>query len=191
MQRLMVKPLPSQEELCALLRYELDTGKLYWRERPVSMFTAYKYRSAEGSASAWNDLHAGKEALISVNRKGHLYGTLWKDRFLAHRVIWKMVHGVDPDNIDHINGNPSDNRLSNLRSVTNAENHKNMKLMRTNTSGVCGVKRTPYGTWAATGSIDNRNKHIGTFASKADAIAARKMFEANHGYHPNHGRVTA
>jgi hypothetical protein len=60
---------------------------------------------------------------------------------LAHRIIWKLVHGDIPEGmvIDHINGNPFDNRLHNLRLVTHTENCRNARSHTTNSTRLKGI----------------------------------------------------
>ncbi|CAN7192555.1 HNH endonuclease [Acidovorax sp. LjRoot117] len=95
-------------------------------------------------------------------------------RYLAHRLAWLYVHGVFPDGyIDHINGNTSDNRIENLRAVTQSENMHNTKLRRDNTSGFRGVsmnKQTKH--WVAQLRLQGKVICLGTFATPADASAA-------------------
>ena len=61
-------------------------------------------------------------------------------KYLAHRLVWLYHYGEWPsDQIDHIDGDPLNNHIDNLRVVTNQENLKNQKLYINNTSGVAGV----------------------------------------------------
>lgn len=166
--------LPSQEELRQTFRYDPDTGKLFWLPR-------------KGNVS-WNKVFAGKESGC-LDSKGYIRIRTEGRAWVAHRVIWKLVSGEDPDFIDHINGNRSDNRICNLRSVSQTENARNTAKHRTNTSGCTGVfwlKRES--RWYAVISINNKRKVLGSFREKADAIAARKAAEKELGYHENHGR---
>lgn len=125
------KPLPDQSVLHQILRYEPDTGKLYWRERPLELFTISDtssgrgnrgLKTAEQAAAGWNNAYANTEAFTAANDRGYLRGLIFGQSYKAHRVIYKMVHGEEPDEIDHINMDRSDNRLCNLRSVTHREN---------------------------------------------------------------------
>lgn len=61
--------------------------------------------------------------------------------YLAHRVVWELHNGEIPEEmqIDHIDGDSTNNKLSNLRTVTQAINSKNCKLRKDNSSGTCGV----------------------------------------------------
>jgi hypothetical protein len=185
----MPKPLPSPELLRKLLRYEPDTGRLFWRKRTPDMFEGQS-RNAQDCCNAWNNKFAGREAFTSISGKGYNSGAIFGRNYRAHRVIWAIFHGEWPrGQIDHINGNPSDNRIKNLRDVTNEENHRNMKTRSDNTSGVMGVFF--YKTrkkWEAYIKTDGRKKHLGYFANIDDAIAARKAAEIKYGYHKNHGR---
>ena len=185
----MPKELPSPELLRKLLRYEPDTGKLYWRKRTPDMFKSGKF-SSECICASWNKRYANRLALASKNNWGYLIGRISDRLYKSHRVIWAIFYGDWPDeHIDHINGIRDDNRIVNLRSVSNAENGMNTKLPATNTSGACGVfwhKKNE--KWIAQINVNGRRKHIGSFADKNDAIVARKNAEIKYGYHENHGR---
>lgn len=182
-----VKPLPAQDLLCQLLDYDAETGTLTWKPRDVSMFKPSKTRSAKHVAGIWNSRYAGTPALTAIERDGHLKGTVDGVYYKAHRIIWKMVHGVDPVEVDHINGNASDNRLINLRSVTGAENSRNMQRYSSNSTGDVGVYRKGKFWMARIGGKENL-LYLGTFLTKQEAVAARQAAEVMLGYHPNHGR---
>jgi hypothetical protein len=102
------------------------------------------------------------------------------------------MHGEFPTyQIDHIDGDGLNNRLENLRDVTQLENLRNMTLYRNNTSGrigVCFVKRE--GKWCAQIGTKSGSKHLGHFSNFDDAVTARKAAEVELGYHENHGRVS-
>lgn len=177
--------LPSQDVLNQFLRYDPDSGKLFWRARTDDMFTGGDDRTN----AAWNSRYAGKEAFITANVKGYLYGSIHKQKMKAHRVIWKMVTGQEPDQIDHINGDAADNRWVNLRDVAGWENQRNMKRPKNNTSGHIGVSwDSNRNLWSA--EIWNRGKKhaLGRFENIDDAVAARRAAQEQFGFHPNHGR---
>ena len=185
----MSKELPSPELLRKLLRYEPETGKLYWRERSVEMFEDGG-RSAEHARNNWNSKHAGKEAFTAFDKGGYKVSCLSYRNHKAHRVIWAIFHGEWPkEQIDHANGVRDDNRIENLRSVTNAENGKNQKRPTHNTSGVIGVHWvTREKRWRARIKISGRQKDLGLFTDFDEAVAARKAAEVQYGFHENHGR---
>ena len=187
----MSKPLPSPELLRKLLRYEPETGKLFWRERPESMFMD-GWQTASTSAASWNSRYAGNMAMSARNNVGYLHGSIFYRSHKAHRVIWAMYHGEWPtDDIDHINGVKDDNRISNLRSVSHYENCRNQKKSRANTSGVTGVYwHKARRKWVSRIMVDGKHKNLGIFRSKSDAIKARKSAEVEHGFHANHGRTS-
>lgn len=108
---------------------------------------------------------------------------------LAHRLIWIIEYGEDPvGQVDHINHNRSDNRISNLRLVTQSGNQRNATMRKNNKSGVMGVwKRSSSRRWIVQIRCFGKQKDIGSFAEKWDAICARKSAEAEYGYHINHG----
>lgn len=172
----------TQESLQELIEYNPDTGEIFWKQRSEKWF------KRTGDHRHWNARFAGKKAGAIKRVNGDQPYALLRilnRTYRAHRVVWLLVYGYWPDEIDHINGNGLDNRLSNLRNVTRQENTTNKPLQRNNKSGVPGVyfdKKT--GQWRA--QIGNRS--IGYFRDKFNAICARKSAEAVAMYHPNHGR---
>lgn len=178
------KPLPSPEVLRQLLRYEPETGKLFWRRRPEQMFPSAR------DCAAWNAKNAEKEAFTTVGSSGYREGRIFKTGYRAHRVIYAVCNGEWPrDEVDHINGIRTDNRIANLRHATRAENGRNQRRPHDNSTGAIGVAFYRHdGTWQARISTGGRSIHLGYFDTKAEAIAARLKAEATHGFHPNHGR---
>jgi hypothetical protein len=119
-----------------------------------------------------------------------LVGNIFGLRLPAHRVVWAIHRGVWPDGeIDHINGDRADNRISNLRDVTRSENARNAAKPRTNRSGVVGVNwRTSKGKWRAYISEGDRTTHLGYFDDFSEAVNVRIAEERRRGFHENHGR---
>ena len=91
----------------------------------------------------------------------------------AHRLAWYAVYGKLPErNIDHINGDPGDNRLANLRLATQRQNCQNRRVMRTSKSGIKGVSfDANRKKWCAYICVDGRQTFLGRFTS-ADAAAS-------------------
>lgn len=134
------RQLPDPELLRKLLRYDPETGKLYWRERPAHMFCDSGRGGRFANAERWNLRWAGQEAFTTVSPRGYLMGTIFYIRLGAHRVAWAIATGHWPEyQIDHINGRESDNRLCNLRCATPSQNSMNRRLHRNNSSGQKGV----------------------------------------------------
>ncbi|GGJ39435.1 HNH endonuclease signature motif containing protein [Sphingopyxis bauzanensis] len=176
------KPLPPQDLLRNRLSYEADTGALIWRERPASNFPASRYPK-DRLAKIWNGKFAGGPALASPMANGYLHGALDSVDYLQHRIIWKLITGVDPEHIDHINGVRDDNRLCNLRSVSVSGNMRNRRISSNNQSGVIGVyleKKT--GLWCASIEVDGVVIYLGRHVHIADAQAARVAAEIEHGF---------
>lgn len=176
----------TPDMLRELLRYDPETGLLYWLKRPSSMFGG-GVQNPKSSAAAWNAKWAGSEAFTAVSN-GYKYGRIFMANYSAHRVIWTLVHGEWPDaDIDHISGDRSDNRLVNLRSVSHRDNCRNMTRSDANKSGVTGVMWDRHrGKWSA--AIGGTK--LGRFESKSAAISARRMAEKENGYHQNHGKAS-
>ena len=167
-----------------LLNYNPETGELTWKERTADMF------ATDGQMIGWNARYAGKPALTADTGRGYRQGGILGIRYRAHRVAWAMHYGEWPQVIDHENGVKDDNRIVNLRSVTQSENMRNAAMYDTNTSGHVGVYWNKGGSkWVSYISQNSKLVYLGSFTKKDDAIAARKAAEKKYGYHPTHGRV--
>lgn len=181
-----IKPLPSQKLLHILLRYEAETGKLYWKPRASKLFRNGA-QSKEWNANIWNGKNAGKEAFQTPLKTGHLYASIFRRKLLAHRVIWKMTYGTEPDVIDHDDGNPANNLLSNLNSVGQTINTRNARMSKNNTSGFNGVTRWR-DKWQAKICFNRKTIHLGCFDDIRDAVKSREDANLKYGFHANHGR---
>lgn len=176
----------SLEHLGILLEYEPETGRFFWRYRPVEMF------KRERVFKWWNRVYAGQVA-GGIDRQGYRKVTINGKYVALHRLAWAFMFGRWPDGeIDHINGDKSDNRIANLHDVGRSENSRNMPIQSNNRSGVTGVSRvSKTGLWRADIYRNRRQVHLGSFPTKEQAIAARKAAEKGLGYSPLHGRKSA
>ena len=174
------------EELRQFLSYDPETGAVRWRRRDLSLF------QGEGQWRYWNDQNAGR-AISSLDKEGYgvLCAILGRDVWIMlHRVAWALHYGEWPSGIlDHINGVKTDNRIENLREVTDAENLVNKAVYRKNLSGVPGVRRRArLGVWSVTiGGGRGRSRRASTVCF-GEAVRLRREMERDLGYHPNHGR---
>ena len=110
------------------------------------------------------------------NQRGYLSGQYEGKKFLLHRVIMGVTGKYNF--VDHINGNPMDNRKCNLRIVSPKENVMNRNLQPYNTSGVTGVtwfKRDS--KWMAQIIVDGKHIHLGYYNDFNKAVEARKEAE--------------
>jgi hypothetical protein len=153
----------SCDELRALLDYDPETGVFTWRVKTNS-------RAMRGS-NAGTVGHDGRVTIRIRNR-----------RYRAHRLAWLYVHGEWPtQEIDHINGDPGDNRIANLRVATRAQNLSNRPRQCNNKSGHKGVyldRRR--GKWQAQMMICGKSKHLGSFDAIEDAAAAYRAASIEH-----------
>lgn len=174
--------LISIETLHQLLRCDAEAGKLYWKPRPREMF------SSDRSFGMWNTRYAGTEAFTSLTPYGYPEGRIFDRGYRAHRVIWALYYGEWPEEIDHIDHNPANNKINNLRVVDHKTNCKNMKLFKTNKSGVVGVSFcNTFKKWKVTIWHAQKCHCLGSYDNKDEAVAVRKKAELDFRYHKNHG----
>lgn len=183
------KPLPTPDELRALLRYDENSGDLFWRTRRPEMFSDENGRR-NNACAIWNSRYAGKPA-ATTTRLGYLRLSVNGKPVMAHRVAWAIKYGKWPaGDIDHINGDRTDNRIENLRVVTTQDNNKNLALRKSNSTGIHGVTMFRK-KWRAQIGHNGRQIHLGCFDTVEKAALARKAAEHELGYHKNHGRKSA
>lgn len=171
----MVKENPPADHLRKRLDYNPETGELTWKYRPEA-------------PKCVNNAFCGKKAFTAKNADGYLTGRLDGKKYSAHRVIFAIVHGWWPEEVDHENHVRDDNRIANLKPVSHAMNGKNLRRQKNNTSGTTGVVwRKRENKWGAQIKANYKLYSLGLFENKEDAVAARKAAELVHGFHPNHG----
>lgn len=126
----------TQNELKALVPYDKDTGAF-------TRIAALSKRSAR---------HVGSICGSRNKVTGYVEMNVGGRKQYAHRLAWIYVYGYVPDGmrVDHVNRERSDNRISNLRLASHADNLRNCKVRIDNTSGVKGVSfDAARGKWAA------------------------------------------
>jgi hypothetical protein len=110
------------------------------------------------------------------------YYAVRKGRRGEPKMVWlhRQIAG-DPEGqvVDHMDGDTLNNRLANLRPCTHAQNRANHRLFRNNTSGNTGIYRNGNG-WQARIGLGRKIINLGTFATKEEAVAARKAAEAKY-----------
>lgn len=158
----------TPQELRELIEYDPATGAMLWRQRDEHHMPDLRARAS------WNARYAGKPVSSYRNEWGYNVFSVGSRKFQAHRVAWAIHYGEWPeDQIDHINRDPADNRIDNLRSVSLAENLRNKGSYRNNTSGYKGVTwHKSSGKWMAQLKVSGRNIHLGLFDDPAEAHAA-------------------
>jgi hypothetical protein len=156
-----MKPARAKDDLSydfvsRALAYEPKTGALAWR-------AGFVRTKAGGEAAGW------------VSALGYVQVKIGRRIYMAHRLAWLLQTGEWPAGcIDHINGVKTDNRLANLRDVSNSMNQQNRrKATRASRSGILGVARNETRKkWRAQIYIAGKQVFLGHFDSSDAASAA-------------------
>ena len=153
----MTAQILTQTRLRELLHYDPDTG----------IFTSRTKRGRFRAGTAMGTLGVKGRIQLHIDHKKHF----------AHRLAWLYVEGVWPSHeIDHINGVPTDNRISNLREATTKQNGENRGKQRNNTSGYKGVTWSNKSQkWQAQICHNGTRKYLGVFV---DPKAAHRTYLA-------------
>lgn len=180
----------SQRDVKELLEYDKEAGLLFWKKRTPKWFTDGK-NSAESTCNTWNTKFSGTLALNAVLASGYKKGCILCKQYYAHRIIWLWMTGEWPTkNIDHKDGNPSNNSWNNLRDVEQKINCKNLKMGKNNLSGKTGVHWSQSrNKWVVQIMVDYKNIFCGHYDSFEDACKRRDLEELKHGFYDNHGKA--
>ncbi|MGB0817788.1 MAG: HNH endonuclease signature motif containing protein [Candidatus Puniceispirillaceae bacterium] len=165
-----MKKLPPQKQLKSVFQYCKHSGKLFWKK------------------SVSRKCVVGKEAGSTVPVSGALRVGLFGCDYLVHRIIWKMHYGTEPPMIDHIDGNPKNNRIENLRKATASINNKNKRRDKRSKTGISGIyfnKNTQ--NYHARYSVNGKRVHVGYFPTLEEAKKQLNKARKNNGYTERHG----
>lgn len=141
------------EHVRSILDYNPETGVFTWKvgRRRVKAGEIAGYTRSDGYV------------VLSINQ----------NKCFAHRLAWLLSYGVLPKEIDHVNRNRADNRISNLRAVAHIENQWNMRPRNGSPSGYMGMcKRKGQNKWSAQISVKYKQKHLGLFNTPEEAAEA-------------------
>jgi len=182
--------IPPHDLLSQILSYDAVTGKFFWKWRPESMFDVGS--NPLRMWKVWNARYAGKEAAAYLGPSGYRCICIFDRRYPAHRIAWALYYGGDvPDMIDHINRVRCDNRISNLRPCTAAENAKNSSLRSDNKTGISGVwdkhPKAHGSRWKVVMASDGRISHTKSFKCLGAAIKHRNSKYRELGFSDGHG----
>lgn len=148
----------------SLLDYDSATGMFTWRE------------TGKGRRL---DLIAG-----SLDRHGYSQIRIGKKIYFAHRLAWLWCHGEMPaEVVDHIDGNPCNNAITNLRSVSRRVNQENQRTAPSSnkSTGLLGVSLHASGKYVAKIQSNRRQIYLGVFATPQAAHA--RYVEAKRAIH--------
>lgn len=152
------KLLPSFERLNELFEANAEAGVLTRR------LCLRKHLPVGSSAGA-------------IDSKGYVRVSVDGEFYPVHRILWKLFYGRDPtDQIDHINGEKTDNRICNLREVSNSQNQRNVGVRKNNRLGILGVHRMGRG-YRAYITVDGKKTFSRTVLTIEQAIEQRELLE--------------
>ena len=162
----------TQEYLQSILDYDRDTGLFTWKVN----------KGISGKSKA--GVHPGYK-----DKNGYMYIRIDYKLYRSHRLAWLYVYGEFKCEIDHIDNNPSNNAINNLRLCTSSENKCNTRLRSDSTSGVKGLHwYKAYKKWQVNINVNKKRKCYGYFDDFFEACCTiYSLRNKLHGEFANHG----
>lgn len=156
------------------LHYDPDTGAIVWKIKRTQNATANV-----GDMAGGIDDHGYRRVMFDGKK------------YRAHRLAFLLMGYAMPEQVDHINGDRTDNRWVNLRpanALTNAKNARRRADSATALTGVTFSKQ--HGKWKVRINNDGVTEYLGLFENLLDAAAARLSKQNHYAYSVRHGKVT-
>jgi hypothetical protein len=163
------------DELREVFSYDPERGALYWK--------------VDSGARARAGMRAGTLGIGKTLR--YQLVKYEGQQYYTHKVIWALHHGLwASGEVDHIDGDRTNNSVTNLREVTHAENTRNARRRSDNRSGINGVCwEEKKNRWRVQIGKNGRIHQVGRYRDFFEACCSRKSTEQHLGYHANHGRA--
>jgi hypothetical protein len=154
----------------ALFLFDCIDGSLYWKNPTHG-------KAIKGSKAGF------------INNDGYYQISIYGKKFKEHQIVYLIKNGFIPKEIDHINGNRTDNRIENLREVTRSQNMCNKTTNKLNTSGSKNVSwKAKINKWQVAINFNGKRKYIGVFEDFEFAeLVATEARNKYHGEYANHG----
>lgn len=154
-----------------LWRY--DNGRLYWKMK-VGRGVGVKYPG---------DIAGG-----TPDELGYFYVSWKRKHYFLHRIVFLLHHKYFPECVDHIDCDPSNNKIENLRAATRTQNQYNRRTNRNTRSGVKGVSWHPQlQKWNVRLWLNGKTTHFGVFEdielAELVAIEAREKYHGKFARH--------
>jgi hypothetical protein len=158
-QKVNPNPELTQSYLKTRVTYDPETGVFLWC-------------NGYGGVTAGHP--AGRKTTGLKDGSPYWRVTIDSREYKAHRLAWFYMTGEWPPNqVDHINGDPRDNRWANLRLATQTQNKRNSRIYKSNKSGVKGVSWDMANQkWVAVIQVNGKQVYLGRFADIRDAARA-------------------
>lgn len=151
----------------------------HWKERPLDHFSSARYMLTAahrvGKPAGTASRADGRRRVVFVCRGVNV-------SMYSYQIVWAFTHGRWPEHeIDHRDGDPTNDDPANLRAATHQQNLANIGIPKHNTSGFKGVAwRAARKCWRATIKVNRKNIHLGHFASVDEANAAYAAAAVKH-----------
>jgi hypothetical protein len=174
----------SPELIRQLLDYDPETGAFTWLRRP----------ERAGWDKTFNTRFAGKPALEGIGAHGYRVGAVKVVNVYAHRVAWAWMMGEWPDGeIDHIDGNRTNNAFANLRLTSRGGNAKNLGDRLSKVSGlpkgVFKTHRSKGNPYRAQIAVGRKSIHLGCFPDAESASRAYRDAAVRYGFSDRHASL--
>lgn len=141
------------------LYFYLKDGELYTQNR--------RYESLN---------HKPVTILYTGKKRSYCYTGVGGYRLGIHRIVWALTYGYIPKELDHIDRDPTNNHISNLREVTHAENCLNREYPIASNTGHRGIYKTRHNDYIVRVIRNKKTKYLPRQKTLEDAVRVREEY---------------